>query len=159
MPSLNFSVFVDKVELGLREPKNPLGKRQTIRKIRVLKGKPHPIKLGDPLYLFTGMRTKNCRRLNLNPEKCVETFFLNMVFYPNGTFKDSVDPVWRVDMFKALDGSMGSLTLTDTMLEDIAKRDGFDSTLNMLKWFYSTHEAVIASAPFRITPDFQLIRW
>jgi uncharacterized protein YqfB (UPF0267 family) len=51
MPALNFKAqFADAVAIGR--------KTQTIRAARK-----HPIKVGDTLYLYTGMRTKQCRRL------------------------------------------------------------------------------------------------
>lgn len=51
MPALNFKAqFADDVEQGR--------KRQTIRPKRK-----HPIDVGDRLYLYTGMRTKQCRKL------------------------------------------------------------------------------------------------
>ena len=51
MPALNFLArLAPLVESG--------AKRHTVR--REAK---RPIKAGDPLYLFTGMRTKSCRRL------------------------------------------------------------------------------------------------
>lgn len=51
MPALNFiSRFAAPVEKG--------EKRQTIRLLRK-----HPIKAGDRLYLYTGQRTKRCRKL------------------------------------------------------------------------------------------------
>ena len=56
MPALNFTMFVDKVESG--------EKRQTIRAYRKDGRDPKP---GDPLYLFTGMRTTACRRLVVAP--------------------------------------------------------------------------------------------
>lgn len=53
MPALNFkSQFADDVESGK--------KRQTIRPIRK-----RPIKVGDDLHLYTGMRTKICRKLGM----------------------------------------------------------------------------------------------
>ncbi len=53
MPALNFQArFADPVETH--------AKRQTIR--RVWK---RPIKVGDTLYLYTGMRTKQCRKLRM----------------------------------------------------------------------------------------------
>ena len=53
MPALNFKKrFAPDVESGR--------KRQTIRKKRKDKRDPRP---GQTLYLFTGMRTKSCRRL------------------------------------------------------------------------------------------------
>ncbi len=51
-PALNFTAFVRKVETGQ--------KRQTIRAYRRDQRDPKP---GDRLYLFTGQRTENCRRL------------------------------------------------------------------------------------------------
>lgn len=51
MPSLNFDLrFGCKVERG--------SKLHSIRAKRK-----HPIKVNDPLYLFTGLRTGNCQRL------------------------------------------------------------------------------------------------
>ena len=51
MPALNFKTqFAPLVESGK--------KKQTIRQVRK-----HPIKVGDTLYLYTGMRTKQCRKL------------------------------------------------------------------------------------------------
>lgn len=53
MPALNFKKqFAHAVTLG--------EKRQTIRAKRK-----HPIKVGDKLYLYTGMRTKKCVRLRV----------------------------------------------------------------------------------------------
>jgi len=53
MPSLNFKKqFMGAVLNGT--------KHQTIRATRK-----HPIKVGDVLYLFTGMRTKECLRLRV----------------------------------------------------------------------------------------------
>ena len=51
MPSLSFQAqFAPKVESG--------AKRCSIRAKRK-----HPIKVGDTLFLYTGMRTKACRKL------------------------------------------------------------------------------------------------
>ncbi len=53
MPALNFKKeFSRAVELGI--------KKQTIRQVRK-----HPIKIGDVLYLKTGMRTKQCKSLGI----------------------------------------------------------------------------------------------
>jgi len=56
MPSLNYSVFADKVADGT--------KRQTIRAWRK-----RPFKVGDTLYHFTKQRTRKCRRLR-KPDIC-----------------------------------------------------------------------------------------
>ena len=53
MPALNFKKqFADKVERG--------EKRQTIRALRADGRNPQP---GQTLFLYTGMRTKSCRKL------------------------------------------------------------------------------------------------
>jgi hypothetical protein len=57
MPALNYTQFVEKVENG--------SKRCTIRADRKV-----PIKQGDTLHHFTGMRRSACRRLRV-PEKCI----------------------------------------------------------------------------------------
>lgn len=60
MPALNFKPeFAPDVESEK--------KRQTIRKIRN-----RPIKVGDMLYLKTGMRTKHCRALGQAPCRLVQ---------------------------------------------------------------------------------------
>ena len=51
MPALNF-------KLQFAEAVRNKTKRQTIRKLRVV-----PIRLGDTLYLYTGMRTKSCEKI------------------------------------------------------------------------------------------------
>lgn len=58
MPSLNFQkYFVSLIESGV--------KRQTIRPLRK-SGK--QIEVGDKLYLFTGLRTKYCKRIYFKHE-------------------------------------------------------------------------------------------
>ena len=99
MPALNFkSQFADDVESGR--------KRQTIRKRRK-----RPIKVGDPLYLYTGMRTKHCRMLRAHPETCT-----------------SVEPI----VIRSMDGvcvavSVGGRLLNREGAETIARADGFTS--------------------------------
>ena len=101
MPALNFKKeFADAVESG--------EKTQTIRKVRK-----RPIKTGDTLYLFTGMRTKSCRLLRkticlgVMPITIDET----IVYIDRAQYKGSV--------------SVGYL----------AKKDGFDSADAFLDFF------------------------
>ena len=62
MPALNFKAeFAPLVESG--------EKRQTIRKLRKDGRDP---KVGDALYLYTGMRTKKCRKLGIAPCESVQ---------------------------------------------------------------------------------------
>jgi len=59
MPALNYrAVFATAVERG--------SKRQTIRRVRK-----RPIRAGDKLYHYTGMRTARCRLLREDPCLCV----------------------------------------------------------------------------------------
>lgn len=62
MPAINFQKqFVEAIVSGQ--------KKQTIRSMRK-----RPFKKGDRLYLYTGMRTKNCHRIGLVVCSRVETF-------------------------------------------------------------------------------------
>jgi hypothetical protein len=61
MPLLGFSVFKDKILNG--------EKRQTIRKTRKI-----PINVGDTLYLYWKLRTKQCEPLKV--VKCAESLRL-----------------------------------------------------------------------------------
>ncbi len=101
MPALNFQErFADPVETN--------AKRQTIR--RVWK---RPIKPGDTLYLYRGMRTKRCRRLRV--ETCLD-----------------VQPIMlHVGHHVLMTGEYGGV---DT-LDRFARKDGFDSWPEMRDWF------------------------
>jgi len=66
MPAYNFKAkFADAVESGR--------KRQTIRKRRK-----RPTRPGDRLYLYTGMRTKACRKLRENDCLSVEPMVIDV---------------------------------------------------------------------------------
>lgn len=105
MPALNFQKqFADLVEKGI--------KKQTIRAYRK-----RPFKIGDKLYLYTGMRTKKCK--NLGEVKCKGVYHFRInefgLFFING---------------KLLMGK-------DQFL--FALQDGFSSTLEMIDWFDKNH--------------------
>lgn len=108
MPALNFQKqFADAVERG--------EKRQTIRAIR--KDKRLPAKRGAVIALYTGMRTRGCRRLgyamceNVRPIKITE----GVVFCDDGWIR------------------------TPEQLEAFARADGFMDWADMLAWFKKTH--------------------
>ena len=102
MPMLNFQKqFAADVESGK--------KTQTIRKRRK-----NPIKPGDILYLYTGARTKACRKLGEAKCKSVE----NISIYTFSYLKNGVG-------CHASDG--------------FAKKDGFDTWGDLLKFFIETH--------------------
>ena len=100
MPALNFKTqFAELVESGK--------KKQTIRQVWK-----NPIKVGDTLYLYTGMRTKQCRKLR------------------EGVCK-SVKDIRITSMCVKLDGI--ELTLLDYIA--FAKRDGFTSQADFADFF------------------------
>lgn len=127
MPALNFQKqFAAKVEDG--------SKPHTIRADRK-----HPIKAGDTLYLYTGMRSLACRPLRA-PEIC------------NAVVRITID----TDRCEVLLGKgstihrCGGGLLTPAEIERLAKLDGFDDVNAFFKWFRDIH-----GATFRGT----LIEW
>ncbi len=117
MPALNFmKQFAPLVENG--------EKRQTIRKVRK-----HPIKVGDTLYLYTGMRTKACRKLGEVRCKSVHHVAFG-----------------RMEM----GGYQGTWYQGPGWLKGVSKRDGLPSEEALLGWFEKTH-----GLPF----EGVLIRW
>ncbi len=106
MPALNFQArFADPVETHT--------KRQTIR--RVWK---RPIKVGDTLYLKTGMRTKHCRKLRT--VVCLECRPITI----NEHSISLLTPGYTVELWP--EGGP---------LEWFAFRDGFQSWVDMREWF------------------------
>ena len=105
MPSLNFKQrFVAPIESGR--------KRQTIRKMRK-----RPFRTGDTLYLFTGMRTANCRRLGTL--RCISAHDVTITLE-----------------HMEVDGRM----LTPEVTGELAQADGFASTQEFLDFFRREHD-------------------
>lgn len=106
MPSLNFKAqFAYMVASG--------AKCQTIRARRK-----RPIKEWDDLSFFTGMRTKQCRRLRANAV-CVRALAIDI--YPR--------EVW-IDNDKLLSAAS---------VDELALRDGFTGRKEFVAWFKQTH--------------------
>lgn len=105
MPALSFQKqFADAILGGV--------KSQTVRTKRK-----RPIKRGDRLYLYTGMRTKQCRKLG--EAKCWGVFPVSI--YPSGeTF-------------------INNRQLFGAELSDFFKRDGFGSSRAGMNWFKEAH--------------------
>ncbi len=105
MPSINFKArFVPYIEGG--------SKRQTIRRTRK-----RPFRAGDVLYLFTGMRTKTCRRL--------------------GTFRcTGVHSIRVTDRGIEVDGRALRRVETDAL----ARADGFKDTEEFMAFFRKEHK-------------------
>lgn len=100
MPAINFTMFIDKIEDGT--------KCQTIRARTTI-----IIKAGDPLHLFTGMRTKECRQLKMVICKSVTEIFL----------------------MERLAQPRGNVALTGIYLEEFAQADGFACYADMWAFF------------------------
>ena len=120
MPALNFQKrFADAVESG--------AKRQTIRAPR-RDGRPSAT-VGARLYLYTGMRTKGCRKLG--EAICTRT----AQFVINPALAIIID---------------GKVLHSAAAEDDFARADGFDDAPEMIQWFADTH-----GLPFEGT----LIEW
>jgi len=106
MPALNFTKqFAPKVKARI--------KRQTIRALRKDGRNPRP---GQTLYLYTGMRTKYCKKLGEAICKSVEQI--------------------------AIEGSavtIGVNRLSFKQENALAKADGFDCFLDFMEFFRKTH--------------------
>jgi len=105
--NVNFSVFIDKILSG--------EKRQTIRRASP---KWKNVKVGDKLTLYTGLRTKQCRKLG---EAVVESITPIMI----DTECDNV----------AVETPLGDFNLDLPALNDLVARDGFDSNDEFFKFF------------------------
>ena len=112
MPALNYKEqFAPAVEIGLIDAENPKAKRQTIRAWRK-----RPIKKGDRLYMYTGMRMKKCRKLG--EAVCKRARRIDISY--EGIYLDGV----RIAVREA---------------EALARADGFDRLVLLYRFFKKTH--------------------
>lgn len=126
MAGLNFKKeFAGAVEIG--------AKTQTIRRVRKT-----PIKVGDTLQLYTGQRTKECRKIGVGVVREVSTVRLSA----DGV-EDYVTPIWQLMMLPPEE----TRHLTE---EEFAKADGFKDWPEMRDWFEGQY-----GLPF----EGVLIRW
>lgn len=117
MPALNFqNRFADAVARKK--------KRHTIRARRK-----HPIKAGDTLYLYTGMRTKKCRRL-CEPVRCTAATAIVIV--------SAFGFVWLGAGSQRYPRGI----LTPEYVTLLALADGFASAGEFFAWFADTHGSV-----------------
>ena len=104
MPIISFKKqFADSVKLGIKE--------QTIRK----NGK-RKYKVGDKLYLYTGLRTKGCKKLGEGKIKAVKSIYID----------------WNLIV---LDGEK----LNNIQKYELSHLDGFNDTYELEKWFDKIH--------------------
>jgi hypothetical protein len=106
MALLNFQKqFAEKVRSG--------EKTQTIRSIRK-----NPIKKGDRLYLYTGLRTKSTQKL----KEALCTGVISITIDKN---------------YMLFEGA--NMIACKENLNELAKEDGFKDWNALIKWFNSTH--------------------
>ena len=103
--NVNFTVFIDKILSGK--------KRQTIRKAS---SKWRNVKAGDKLTLYTGLRTKECRKLGEAEVESVEDIEIGIGFFWSYVY-------W------------GGIEATEDEVREIAKADGFDCIRDFLEFF------------------------
>lgn len=117
MPALNFQDrFADLVASGL--------KPHTIRRRRK-----HPIKPGQTLYLYRGMRTALCRRLR-KPLPCLQVTPIQI---------DAIRRTVRLGSGSLYYPYEMEVMLTDPETLTLAKRDGFRDLDDFYAWFGNTH--------------------
>ena len=105
MPSINFKQqFVAAIEQGR--------KRQTIRKLRK-----RPFESGDTLYLFTLMRTANCRRIG--QFTCIRV---------------------RNIRIESMQIFVENEPLNDRQISELARADGFANSAEMMQFFATQHK-------------------
>lgn len=105
--NVNFSVFIDKVLSG--------EKRQTIRRASP---KWENVKVGDKLTLYTGLRTKQCRKLGEAVVESITPIILN-------TAEDWV----------AVNTPLGCFYLDTADQYDLLRRDGFGTQQEFYLFF------------------------
>lgn len=123
MPALNFQRrFVLKILGGV--------KRHTIRAKRKI-----PIKPGDRLFLFSGMRTKQCERVaNVT---CSKVERIRILVDPR-----QVQIAWDVTPGRHNPGGVWCRDLSEFEIEKLAKADGFDSADEFFTFFKEAHGPV-----------------
>ncbi|MGE4296813.1 MAG: hypothetical protein AB7E47_02190 [Desulfovibrionaceae bacterium] len=135
MPAYNFKKqFAQAVESG--------EKRQTIRAI----GKRRHAWPGERLQLYTGMRTKACRKLVTPDPVCKDVVHIVMNKFNGQRELEFGNSPCLVFLFA--DGTYRNATADEQ--EEIAHADGFASFDEMYEWFEQAH-----GMPFRGV----MVRW
>lgn len=112
MPSLNFEArFADDVATGLKTQSVRASNRFTI---------------GDPVFLFTGMRTKKCRRLGDGWVTQLAIVKISEVV-GESEFDGGFSVVVGGEMLGPITG------------DRFARADGFKDAIELCEWFRETH--------------------
>ncbi|WP_041764104.1 ASCH domain-containing protein [[Leptolyngbya] sp. PCC 7376] len=109
-------------------------KRQTIR------SRKRPIKVGDLLYLYTGQRTKSCRKIA--ESICTKTHDFQISKY-------------QVDLYPRawIDGEL----ICSLHLKELALRDGFKEVEDFIQFFLQSPKAQTESCVTSFSG--QIIKW
>ncbi len=110
--NVNFSVFIDKILSG--------EKRQTIRRASP---KWENVEVGEKLTLYTGLRTKECRKLGV-------AFVSEIIFIEIDSRLERV----------AVESPLGKAYLDEPFLRDLIERDGFDNKSAFFNFFAKTYK-------------------
>ena len=116
-------------------------KRQTIREI----GARRHARPGDALQLYTGMRTRNCRKILADDPKCRHAYAiqldLSQRILKTTRYHPSPTPVFVID--RVVIDDLGRLA--GKRLEAFARADGFDTLADMADFFGRTYGTGIFS--------------
>lgn len=130
MPALNFQKqFAPAVESG--------EKQQTIRAYRK---DGRDVKVGDKLYLYYGMRTKQCRKLG--EAHCISVSRLRLLGRHVATGNVNLlygNPGKRSGIDRFCVASSNDHGNSRRRFNRFAKADGFSSADEMVEWFDKTH--------------------
>lgn len=123
MPLIGFTVFKEKILSG--------EKCQTIRKLRK-----RPIKVGDALYLYWHLRQKDCEFLGVAKCTKISRILIDQHYWLGK------------QILCIIYGLINALTEKET--DELAKKDGFANSDEMLKWFISKYP---------LPETFDVIQW
>lgn len=100
-------------------------KRQTIR----ARGKRRPPAVGEPLQLFSGMRTQYCQRLRGAICKSVRPISISAGPKPTVQMLDERRKAWFL--------------LEPEEIEELARADGFSNAAEMFDWIKANHGSTL----------------
>lgn len=117
--------FIDPILAGLGEDTGAAPKRQTIRNV----GRRRHARSGEVLQLYTGMRTKQCRKIGEAICKGVEPI---RIFVESGVV-DLPESCWSYQ---------------GAELDNFARQDGFQDWADMRQFWRDEHGELVRLGPF-----------
>lgn len=121
MGALSFKKqFIKPLQLGLKNKKG--GKRQSIRNFRK-----RPLKVGETVYLYFGMRTKHCKKIGESVIKYVQRICIKKDHIKIYVYCEKCE-WWKLDKW-----------ITGNDLNTFAKADGFKDFEDMKSFWIKEH--------------------